>query len=772
MAIGQLDIEIIGDATNILAALKKTEAAAGQVGAAFTKVSRDSSGNFAKAEEGIKRMGVAATASQRAIQGASSNITAQFQDIAVQAQMGANSMAIAIQQGTQLGEAIKNVAAQGGGLKALGGAVLSMLNPISLLTIGFVYLAAEAAKYFFEFTKSESAEEQLKKHNELIKNIQILWPQATEKLKEYATQTKAMVQLLAEEELKAAQKRQQEAQQTALGGVSGESNLAQILRETMAQVPQATADWQMFSQALAQGELNTSALDATTQQLLATQGRAQTVQQGSAMRIRDIAHAIGEATTSGFPELDRLTRQWVSSLLAGVPKSKEFSDSLFALKTEIGNTNPELSKLIDEWIREAEAAAQAEVATAGAGNAAEVAGGQAAGAAGGVRTLATAYRELSAAMGSLYSASLPDLTKRQKIWNDYNTAVSKGAETGSLTAIADAKMLRDTALAQLPEIGPTMADMNRLKGEQVAKLTEEANAYRDLADPTRQYQREVEKINGLVAKNIMTQTEANATIGKLREQYFPAKGGGGGGGGGGGKEMIPGLDMSTEQLEAWSKQMQMTLDPTIRLREEQDKLNAAIAAGKFPAELQAQAMAKLQEQYGQTAEKTFDLQKTFESMMTSWGQNVASSLADAIVEGEDLGQVFQDLIKQLIKMALEMLVLKPLMDSLMSGFGSMGGAGGFLGGLFPAATAAAPMAANQNLPRPGMLGARNATTSAGHTSNSTIGGVTVNIGTSGKGVEADGKKANAMGERLRDVIQREIVAQSRPGGLLWGGGRR
>jgi hypothetical protein len=73
-----------------------------------------------------------------------------------------------------------------------------------------------------------------------------------------------------------------------------------------------------------------------------------------------------------------------------------------------------------------------------------------------------------------------------------------------------------------------------------------------------------------------------------------------------------------------------------------------------------------------------------------------------------------------------------------------------------------------------MLGARNATVGRGTTNNNTssLGGMTINfngVGDSGD-VKANGQRAKAMGERLRSVVQGEMIRQSRPGGLMWGGG--
>jgi hypothetical protein len=69
------------------------------------------------------------------------NIAAQFQDIAVTAAASQSPLQIALQQGTQLSAAFGQ-GGLGGILKQLGAAFASVLSPVSLLTIGFVGLAA------------------------------------------------------------------------------------------------------------------------------------------------------------------------------------------------------------------------------------------------------------------------------------------------------------------------------------------------------------------------------------------------------------------------------------------------------------------------------------------------------------------------------------------------------------------------------------------------------------------------------------------------------
>jgi hypothetical protein len=72
------------------------------------------------------------------------NIAAQFQDIAVSAQMGMGPMQIALQQGTQLAAVL---ATMENPVKGLGQAFLSVLSPVSLVTIAVIALVSALLQF-------------------------------------------------------------------------------------------------------------------------------------------------------------------------------------------------------------------------------------------------------------------------------------------------------------------------------------------------------------------------------------------------------------------------------------------------------------------------------------------------------------------------------------------------------------------------------------------------------------------------------------------------
>jgi hypothetical protein len=93
----------------------------------------------ASASKQIEMMNRAANQNRASSRGNLGNIAAQFQDIAVSAQMGMGPLQIALQQGTQLAAVLSSMERP---VQGLGTAFLSVLSPVSLLTIGIIALAA------------------------------------------------------------------------------------------------------------------------------------------------------------------------------------------------------------------------------------------------------------------------------------------------------------------------------------------------------------------------------------------------------------------------------------------------------------------------------------------------------------------------------------------------------------------------------------------------------------------------------------------------------
>jgi hypothetical protein len=116
------------------------------------------------------------------------NLAAQFQDIGVTAAMGMSPLQIALQQGTQL-QAILGPMGAAGAVKALGSAFVSLINPVSLVTLAVTGLTAYAIQYFMTVEDETSkAEADLNKHADTVARVADRWGDALPQVKAYAAE--------------------------------------------------------------------------------------------------------------------------------------------------------------------------------------------------------------------------------------------------------------------------------------------------------------------------------------------------------------------------------------------------------------------------------------------------------------------------------------------------------------------------------------------------------------------------------------------------------
>lgn len=130
-------VKSTGAATEVMGAKSRkaasdTQALATQSGAAQTKVV-----SLSAAQRSNAATAQSMATANRAAAGNMGNLVAQFNDIGVMMASGQNPLTLALQQGTQISQVIGPMGAAGA-VKALGGAFLGMLNPISLVTIGVI----------------------------------------------------------------------------------------------------------------------------------------------------------------------------------------------------------------------------------------------------------------------------------------------------------------------------------------------------------------------------------------------------------------------------------------------------------------------------------------------------------------------------------------------------------------------------------------------------------------------------------------------------------
>lgn len=101
--------------------------------------------------------------------GSVANLTAQFNDIGVMLAAGQSPLQLALQQGTQVAQVIGPMGAAGA-VKALGAAFLSLLNPVTLVTVGGIAAGAAFTQWLTSADEaSEELEKRLKSLNDQVK---------------------------------------------------------------------------------------------------------------------------------------------------------------------------------------------------------------------------------------------------------------------------------------------------------------------------------------------------------------------------------------------------------------------------------------------------------------------------------------------------------------------------------------------------------------------------------------------------------------------------
>lgn len=171
---------------------------------ALTKARADSSKTFTSIEkDASKAENALATVGSKGVPGIdkankaigrtrfeTANLAAQFNDIGVQLAGGQSPFLIAIQQGSQINQVLGGTGAAGA-VSMLGGAFASLINPVSLATIGLITAGGAAVQYFSSMMENTGpTEASLKEQANLIQRVAERWGEALPALKAYADELK------------------------------------------------------------------------------------------------------------------------------------------------------------------------------------------------------------------------------------------------------------------------------------------------------------------------------------------------------------------------------------------------------------------------------------------------------------------------------------------------------------------------------------------------------------------------------------------------------
>lgn len=87
------------------------------------------------------------------------NLTAQFNDIGVMLAAGQNPLQLALQQGTQINQVFGQLGGHRNAIRAIGPAIMSMVNPLSLATLGVIAFGAAGVQWLMSL-KGEAVDVQ------------------------------------------------------------------------------------------------------------------------------------------------------------------------------------------------------------------------------------------------------------------------------------------------------------------------------------------------------------------------------------------------------------------------------------------------------------------------------------------------------------------------------------------------------------------------------------------------------------------------------------
>lgn len=135
-------------------------------------------------------------AGSKNIGNSTANLAAQFQDIAVQLQGGSSPLTVALQQGTQINQVIGRAGAAGA-VSLLAGAFASLLNPVSLVTIGVIALGGAAIQWLTSASSGvKSLDDLLEEHGQLIKGLKDSYGEAGDGLDKLVRQNSSVIEAL------------------------------------------------------------------------------------------------------------------------------------------------------------------------------------------------------------------------------------------------------------------------------------------------------------------------------------------------------------------------------------------------------------------------------------------------------------------------------------------------------------------------------------------------------------------------------------------------
>ena len=423
--------------------------------AAALQRTKDAFANQVRAIQGATAAENALAATHANLSHNTGMVAAQFQDIAVQLAGGQSPFLIALQQGTQLSGTLGDQGIKGA-LKTLAGGFLSLLNPVSLATIGMIGLGGAAFQYLTGAGEEvESVDDKLKRHADLIASLKPAYGKATEGLEQYASESRTVLEA-----------------QLAVSMDSLKASLEARAREIE--------------------ELMSTAVPVFTD--IATGAGFG----GADLQVREEYKAFADT-------IGRLKAEAIS----GTPNVRAFREAVSeAIRTAGDNTK--IRELGGELLKASEDALKLEQALTAAERSLKLLN-SAAGA--GIGNL----EEYRAALKSLSERGLPDLSDRQRALQDYQKAI---ASAGGLEERRAALESYDTALGRIADRERERAEEEaRKEAERAAKRVDDyERAVRQIQDQNRDLQIQVATFRMGTGEAAKYRTEQELLVAAQRAQ--------------------------------------------------------------------------------------------------------------------------------------------------------------------------------------------------------------------------------------------------------------
>lgn len=156
------------------------------------------------------------------------NIAAQFQDIAVTSAMGMSPLQIALQQGTQLSAVFNEMGKGRDVIKGISAAFMSVISPVSLVTIGVIAAGAALTQYAISATSVKKIEDILEENRKKIAEITVGYKEAQQAYENYIAAKEIKPAGEAREDAQATVKQRKEDFEKAQKGIAQYSDVIKL----------------------------------------------------------------------------------------------------------------------------------------------------------------------------------------------------------------------------------------------------------------------------------------------------------------------------------------------------------------------------------------------------------------------------------------------------------------------------------------------------------------------------------------------------------------